>query len=288
MADNKIKQLYRFLSPRFQSVFLDYKVNTTPRYGHGKASHPMLKSIIENEHHQYEILIDSFLNNKSAIQNFKKQNEESDENLPTWNNNFLPGLDIIALYSMIGHFKPKKYIEIGSGNSTKVVRKAIQDFGTNTKVTSIDPYPRAQIDHLADVVIRQPFEDVKDIQFIIDELDENDILFIDNSHRSFTNSDATIFFLEILPYLKKGVIVQVHDIYIPDDYPDFMAERFYNEQYVLAAFVLANPTKFRPIFPCWYVSQTPILSAKLAPIFEHKNLEGVEKHGGSFWLKIDA
>ena len=155
-------------------------------------------------------------------------------------------------------------------------------------MTSIDPYPRAQIDHLADVVIRQPFEDVKDIQFIIDELDENDILFIDNSHRSFTNSDATIFFLEILPYLKKGVIVQVHDIYIPDDYPDFMAERFYNEQYVLAAFILANPAKFRPLFPCWYVSQTSQLASKISPIFEHKNLEGVERHGGSFWLKIDA
>ena len=118
MADNKIKQLYRFLSPRFQSVFLDYKVNTTPRYGHGKASHPMLRSIIEKEQNQYEILIDTFLKNKDSIQAFKKQNEESDENLPAWNNQFLPCLDIITLYSMIGHYKPKKYIEIGSGNST--------------------------------------------------------------------------------------------------------------------------------------------------------------------------
>lgn len=121
----------------------------------------------------------------------------------------------------------------------------------------------------------------------MDELGENDILFIDNSHRVFPNSDAMIFFLEILPKLKKGVIVHIHDIYLPYDYPQFMCDRFYNEQYMLAAFILANPTKYQVILPNFFISQDPELSTCIAPIWNHKNLENVERHGGSIWLKIN-
>lgn len=286
MVIDKLKTWYRFVSPRFQTVFLDYKVNPTPRQGHGKPTHPKLYEIINKERDTYLNLLQEFMLHESTFLQIKKQVEESNENEPAWNNNFLPGLDIVSLYGMIAHFKPKKYIEVGSGNSTKVVRKAIKDLGLGTQITSIDPYPRAQIDHLADVVIRKPFEDLEDNMFIIESLEAGDILFIDNSHRVFANSDATIFFLEILPYLKKGVIVHIHDIYLPDDYPDFMADRFYNEQYVLAAFVLANPTKYKTIFPCWFVSQDKDLMTVTQNFFEHPNLKDVETHGGSYWIEI--
>ncbi|MDG1857699.1 MAG: class I SAM-dependent methyltransferase, partial [Emcibacteraceae bacterium] len=212
---------------------------------------------------------------------------EKDENLPTWNNEFLPGLDIVGIYGMIATKKPKKYIEIGSGNSTKVARKAISDNQLETQIISIDPYPRANIDHLSDKVIREPFENLKDIQFIIDELNENDILFIDNSHRVFPNSDAMICFLELLPQLKKSVIVHIHDIYLPYDYPQFMCDRFYNEQYMLAAFVLANPEKYKTILPNFFISEDKELSETIAPMWDHANLKEVEKHGGSYWLQID-
>ena len=135
-------------------------------------------------------------------------------------------------------------------------------------------------------MIRQPFENLDNIQFIIDELNENDILFIDNSHRSFSNSDVTICFLELLPYLKKGVIVHIHDIYLPYDYPQFMCDRFYNEQYVLAPFIIANPEKYKPILPNYFISEDKELSAIIAPIWAHENTKNVEKHGGSFWLQI--
>ena len=167
-----------------------------------------------------------------------------------------------------------------------MARKAIVENNLKTQITSIDPFPRANIDHLADKVMRVPFENIADNKFIVDTLQENDILFIDNSHRAFPNSDATICFLELLPYLKKGVIVHIHDIYLPYDYPQFMCDRFYNEQYVLAAFVLANPARYKTILPNYFISEDNELSNLIAPMWNHPSLLNVEKHGGSYWLQI--
>jgi len=144
--------------------------------------------------------------------------------------------------------------------------------------------PRAEIDNLADKIYRKPFEDI-DFD-IVEMLDAGDILFIDNSHRILPNSDAMVFFLEILPRLKKGVIVHIHDIYLPYDYPQFMCDRFYSEQYGLAMYLLANPVKYQTLFPNYFVSEDKELSTLLSPIWEHPNLKGVERHGGSFWLRI--
>ncbi len=187
---------------------------------------------------------------------------------------------------MLQYSKAKRYIEVGSGNSTKVAAKCIKDHGLATKITSNDPQPRVEMDDLADEVIRWPFEKM-DIS-LLSQLEANDILFIDNSHRVLPNSDAMVFFLEILPSLAPGVIVHIHDIYLPYDYPQFMCDRFYSEQYLLAAFVLANPDKYIPLLPNYFISEDEKLSQILAPLWQHPNLKGVEQHGGSFWLKIGA
>ncbi|MDD2345622.1 MAG: class I SAM-dependent methyltransferase [Bacteroidales bacterium] len=186
---------------------------------------------------------------------------------------------------MLSEYKPKKYIEIGSGNSTKVAFKAKNDQGLKTEIISIDPMPRAEIDNLADQVIREPFENIN--LNILDDLNENDILFVDNSHRILPNSDSMVFYLEILPKLKKGVIVHIHDIYLPYDYPQFMCDRFYTEQYGLAMFLLANPAKFETLLPNYFISEDAELAKHISPMWNHKNLEKVEKHGGSFWFKIN-
>ena len=281
----KLKQLFKALSPRFQTVNLEYKVNPKPRFGHGQPPHGQLLKIVEKNRKGYELVIQKILSHKKEIQSIKRRGEETNENEPVWNNDFLPGLDIAALFSLIREYKPKNYIEIGSGNSTLVSKKAI-DHELDTKITSIDPYPRASIDSLADKVIRQPIEDLDNLSFIHDELEANDILFIDNSHRCLPNSDVTVCFLEILPKLKSGVIVHVHDIYIPFDYPQFMCDRFYSEQYMLASFLLANPEKYQVLFPNYFVSEDEALKEQLAPLWDHANMKGVERHGGSFWIKI--
>ena len=280
-----IKQIYRFLNPKFQTLFLDYKVDFKPRYGHGKPAHKELLRIIEKNRDTYKELILKSLSLKESIWTIKDAKSETDSSKPTWNNGFLPGLDIIGIYTLITEFKPKKYIEIGSGNSTKVAFKAKTEHKLDTEIISIDPMPRAEIDTLANRIIREPFENI-DFD-ILDELNENDILFVDNSHRILPNSDSMVFFLEILPRLKKGVIVHIHDIYLPYDYPQFMCDRFYSEQYGLAMYLLANSEKYQTILPNYFISEDKELSGLIAPIWNHDNLKNVERHGGSYWIKIN-
>lgn len=279
-----IKSLYKFFSPRYQSLFLEYPVQFKPRYGHGKAPHQLLYNIVNENREIYNHFLSDFLKSASFIHQIKKCKDNIEDTLPCWNNHFLPGLDIIALYGMVQYFQPKHYVEIGSGNSTKVAVKSMKDHKLNTKITSIDPAPRREIDSMVDHIIRSPFENI-DYDFLFN-LEKNDILFIDNSHRVLPNSDATVFFLEVLPQLQSGVIVHLHDIYLPYDYPQFMCDRFYSEQYVLAAFLLANSKKYKVLLPNYFISEDSELSASIAPIWKHPNLEDVERHGGSFWLQI--
>ncbi len=279
-----IKQIYRFLSPKFQNLFLDYKVDMKPRYGHGSPPHPALYSLIDANRDQYRDLLEKSLGHKEEIKKIRDASQETDPGKIAWNNGFLPGLDIIGIYTMISEFKPERYMEIGSGNSTKVAYKAKREQGLNTRIISIDPEPRTEIDNLSDQIIRKAFEDI-DLS-ILDQLSENDILFVDNSHRILPNSDSMVFYLEVLPRLKKGVIVHIHDVYLPYDYPQFMCDRFYSEQYGLAIYLLANRQRYEVLFPNYFISEDKELSEVIAPIWKD-HPENVERHGGSFWLRIN-
>ncbi len=279
-----LKDFYRFISPKYQTLFNEYPVDFKPRYGHGKPPHPELNKQVEANREKYKELLSKALLYKDKIWEIRELKDETDPLKPGWNNGYLPGLDIIGIYAMLSIFKPKRYIEIGSGNSTKVAYKAKKEQGLATEIISIDPHPRAEIDALADKTIRLPFEDA-DFD-IISQLDENDILFVDNSHRILPNSDAMVFYMEVLPRLKKGVIVHIHDVYIPYDYPQFFCDRFYSEQYGLAMYMLANPLKYQTLLPNYFIHEDPELAALISPIWNHPNLKNVEQHGGSFWIQI--
>ena len=281
---NTLKSLFRYLSPKYQNLFLEYKVSFKPRYGYGLPAHPLLYEIINANRGAYGEILKEALKYKDVFHGIKKINEETDPNMPAYNNGFLPGLDIIGIYTLLSKYKPATYVEVGSGNSTKVAYKAIKENKLNTTIISIDPAPRAEIDKLADKVIREPFENTN-FNFVF-SLKENDFLFIDNSHRILPNSDSMVFYLEVLPKLPKGVIVHIHDIYLPYDYPQFMCDRFYSEQYGLAMYLLANPEKYKPVLPDYFISEDKELKSILEPIWDHPNLSGVERHGGSFWLRI--
>ena len=281
---NLLRNWYRFLSPRFQSIHLDYHVNFKPRKGEGPGgSNSLLYEITDANRTDYGSLLKDALGFFKEFKQIKTERENPGEDEPFWNNGFLPGLDIVILYTILRKFHPGKYVEIGSGNSTKVVRKAIDDGALKTEVTSIDPYPRANIDHLADSVIRMPLEDMESHE-VFRNLEAGDILFIDNSHRSLPNSDVTVCFTEIIPILKPGVVVHIHDIYIPYDYPQFMCDRAYSEQYLLSTAILSNPTSYKTIMPNYFVSQDGELSEILNPLWSEERLEKVEQHGGSFWF----
>ena len=275
-----IKNFVKLLHPRYQKLILEYPVDLKPRYPAGNA-HRELFDIINANRESYQKGLENALSLKKQIWDI---GNAQDEYAPQWNNGFLPGLDMVVLYSMLCEYKPAKYIEVGSGNSTKVAYKAKEDHQISMEIISIDPMPRAEIDRLADQVLRLPFENT---EYKVEEhLEAGDVLFIDNSHRILPNSDAMVFFLETLPRLKPDVIVHIHDIYLPYDYPQFMCDRFYTEQYGLAMYLLANPQRFEVLMPNFFISEDQELAATIAPIWDHPNLDGVERHGGSFWLRI--
>ena len=267
-----------------QIVFLDYPVTPEPRWGFGKPAHAQLAERLGRDRGAYRRTLESFLQFQENLVKIPRQ-AAADSPEPCWVNKWLPAPDAVASYCLLGLSKPKRYVEVGSGYSTKFARRAIRDLGLATKITSIDPHPRAEVDALCDTVLRQPLQDLTDTA-AFDQLESGDILFIDCSHVCLTNSDVAVAFLEILPRLKPGVRVQVHDILLPYDYPPQWGDRYYSEQYLLAFALLEGSAGFEVMLPNAYVSGDAELSAVLAPLWRHPAMAGVDGGGGmSFWLR---
>lgn len=239
--------------------------------------------MIAESKNEYAKLLNASKKFFTALHSIKKK-KGADQNLAVWNNGYLPGLDMVMLYTILNEFSPKKYIEIGSGTSTKIAHKAREENGLNFTITCIDPLPRQEIKNSADDWQEKNIQEASIDQFY--RLVKNDIVFFDGTHRLLPNSDVTYFFLELLPQLQKGVIIQVHDIYLPYDYPQFMCERYYSENYILGAVLLANPDKYKILCPNFYISEESGLANIIASFWQHSNLKGVEKHGGSFWFQV--
>lgn len=271
------------LAKGYMPIFLDYPVESTPRYGYGKPAHPELTAILSFGDERYRTILADFLRIAPELRRIPRHVRNTSPR-PSWNNKWLASLGMFALYGFIAARGPSLYVEVGSGFSTRVVRQAIRDLGLRTEIRSIDPQPRAEIDLLCDKVIRQPLERA-DLSFISD-LNAGDILFIDGSHRSFMNSDVTVFFLEILPRLRRGVIVHIHDIYLPLDYQPERAHWFYSEQYLLAASLLAGHKNYEILLPNHYVSLTESVHEVVGKFWQHSNLGGAPIHGCSFWIEI--
>jgi hypothetical protein len=262
-------------------IYLEYEVNSTPRYGYGKPAHPELHAIIDRNRGAYRDLLESFLAYKEDL--LRIPNDATTGEEPCWHNVWMAGLDAVALYSLLRLKNPARYIEVGSGYSTKFARRAIRDQGLRTQLTSIDPHPRAEIDALCDRVIRAPLEDV-DLE-VFDELDAGDVAFFDGSHRSFMNSDATVAFIDVLPRLRPGVLIEIHDICLPWDYPPQFRDFYYSEQYLLAAYLLAEGSSFEIVLPNFFVSIEPELHHVLDPLWDSFTWSATPTNGLSFWIK---
>ena len=196
---------------------------------------------------------------------------------------FLSG-DAEYLYNIIRLFKPKKIIEIGSGSSTLMARNAInknisESMSYYCEHICVEPYECFWLEEIGIKIIREKVEDVGIDSF--KTLNENDILFIDSSHIIRPQGDVLFEYLEILPSLNKGVIVHIHDIFTPRDYLDeWFGEKFWNEQYLLEAFLTFNKD-FRIIGATNYLSHkyNKLFSSK-CPIY--KTQSGREP--GSFYM----
>src|SRR3974390_1902930 len=164
-----------------------------------------------------------------------------------------------VLYAFIRDIKPRKIIEIGSGYSTLLIGQAIRsnqhdDRDYHCDFVAIEPFPPSYLLPPPAEVTRfkkKPLQAVPFNEF--DSLKSNDVLFIDSSHSVKTGSDAVYEFLSILPKLASGVLIHIHDIFTPFEYPRgwIKKERFFwNEQYLLEAFLSYNQY-FEVIMPLY-------------------------------------
>lgn len=267
---------------RFQ-IALEYPVHAQPRWGHGKPMHAELERRIAQGRERYADLLRGVLRLREDLARIARQPDPADPVAPAWVNGFFAGLDSALLYALLRMHAPRRYVEIGSGHSTRLAYRAITDGGISTRIASIDPSPRAEVESICDEAIRQPLEAMTPTPF--EDLEAGDVLFLDGSHRAFTNSDAVVFFLEILPRLAPGVLVHVHDVFLPADYPAEWADRYYSEQYLLACWLLADPGRLEVVFPAAWICWQPELAGILEPLWSDPRMQGVQRDGCSFWLR---
>ncbi len=196
-----------------------------------------------------------------------------------------------SLHSMIRFLKPRHLIEIGSGFSSRVISGAVKrnaDEGNPCHYCIVDPYPGEVITSGClshDRLLQERVELLNAETF--DVLDENDILFIDSGHTVRTGSDVNFLFLEILPRLKSGVVVHIHDISLPYEYPEVYFTNpgfrvFWTEAYLLQAFLAFN-SAFEVMLAMNFI-QTEHMNT-FCEAFPCFNLKENWANSGSFWIR---
>jgi predicted O-methyltransferase YrrM len=244
-----------------------YPIAPRPRWGFGLPVHAGIQRTLEKSRATYEANIDELSRHRDALYAIPELAPQGTLG-PFWNNVWFSCLDAASLVGFLLARKPKTYLEIGSGHSTLFARHAITWGKLPTKIVSVDPAPRAGIDALCDEAIRSPLEDVS--LELFDRLEPGDVLFFDGTHRVFTNSDATAFFLEVLPRLRPGVLVHIHDVFLPSDYPAEWTNRYYSEQYLLGAMLVCGAPPFKVVLPNFFVCTDEQLAPRIKAIFDAK------------------
>lgn len=198
-----------------------------------------------------------------------------------FNNDSLDGTDALALYCMIRHWKPRLVLEVGSGFSSRLAAQALLRNGEGRLVC---------IDHDPDPVVKKGFPGLTSVlqrrsqDVHLDyyrQLQDRDILSIDSSHVSTCGGDVNYLLLDVLPRLAPGVVIHLHDIFLPSEYPrDWVRQelRFWNEQYLLQAFLAFN-NEFEVILSNGYLAARH--PAELRTTFPRAPWWA----GGSFWLR---
>jgi Methyltransferase domain len=212
--------------------------------------------------------------------------ESTEERPPRYfyNNDQYPCLDAEVLFCMLRHFKPSRVVEIGSGYSSLITAEVNRRFRSGAmEFTCVEPYPRQfLIDGVPGVtsLVRKKVQQAEPSLF--SGLGSGDILFIDTSHVVKAGSDVNYLFFEILPSLQPGVLVHIHDIFLPDEYPKRWVldeGRNWNEQYLVRAFLQYNEA-FEIVWSSYYMC-TRHAAETLAVFPRFREYGG----GGSLWLR---
>lgn len=163
-------------------------------------------------------------------------------------NKFFEHGDAEIYYQLIRYLKPKNILEVGSGYSTLIAleakKKNLEINQIKTQITCVEPYENNWLNDLDIKILRKKIEDIEESYYL--NLVSGDIFFVDSSHIIRPQGDVLKIFLEILPKLNKGVIVHIHDIFTPRDYPErwiIKENKFWNEQYLVET-IMMNSDKY--------------------------------------------
>lgn len=170
--------------------------------------------------------------------------------MPRWGQDWFPRLDGAAAYALVRDLAPRRIVEVGSGHSTRFLVRALRDGGIDGAVTALDPAPRASLAALG--VTHLPTTAEAADPALFDALGPGDLLFIDSSHLVLPGGDVDRLLTTVVPRLPAGVVIHVHDIFLPDDYPAAWAWRGYSEQVAVAALLAGGG--FQPLFASHYVA----------------------------------
>lgn len=195
--------------------------------------------------------------------------------------------DAEMLYNMIRHFRPRRIVEVGSGQSTLMAMEAIpankrEDAGYVCRVTCIEPFEQPWLERLGVEVIRKRVEDCPDK--LVRSLEAGDFFFIDSSHVIRPQGDVLHLYQRLLPQVAPGVIVQVHDVFTPRDYPAKWViddRRLWNEQYLMEAFLAFNPAFEVLLAVNWLANDRRDWIAEACPMLMRKP----GKQPGAFWMR---
>lgn len=249
-----------------------------------KSDQKRLDNLIDlNIDNQLKLL--SEFNYHNEIENLWENGGELKVKYKNTNRNFSSG-SIDILYSFIRHFKPSKIIEIGGGYSTIIAANALlenkkKDVACQYDHTCIEPY---EMNWLKDLPINLIREQVQNVNIkLFESLKENDILFIDSSHMIKPEGDVLYEYLRILPILQKGVIIHIHDIFTPYNYPDNWIKEnliLWNEQYLLES-ILIHSNNFKILNSLYYLHTNYFnqLSSACPTIKSYP-----DRKGSSLWL----
>lgn len=256
-----------------------------PRWGNSRGEIPQLEEMFAANNDRYRDILQYMQAQLPNLIDVPRVFNEANLPQPAWLEVPFNPFDGVALYAMLTKYRPATFLEIGSGISTCFAHKAITDARLNTRIISIDPSPRAKIDAICDLTVRDGLETIADLS-IFSDLKAGDVLFFDGSHRTFMNSDVTVFFIDILPVIKPGVIVHIHDITLPWDYPDMFINWYWSEQYMLATYLMASGPNVDILFPTAWVCRKLIDHG----FFSQSTIDlgpdnaGHWRGGGSMWF----
>jgi predicted O-methyltransferase YrrM len=237
------------------------------------APYPAMVLLLKKQEHEFASHLAQL---KSFSSDFRRGIEQGV--IPWEDAGMFPKLDALAAYGIVRMYKPKRVIEIGSGASSRVMAQALLDNGRG-RLTCIDPAPRRSIQEIdANLVKRVLRED--DVS-VLNEFEAGDLLFIDSSHVMLPRMDVDIQFNRMFPLLPKGAIVHVHDIFLPDDYPETWRNRNFSEQNALFGWIASG--FFEVLFPSYYLAtrKEKELRSSLGDLLP----ENLIRNAGSIWLR---